>query len=102
MDMFATPLPIFNLRGQETVQTVCGSILSIMILYVTLIFAALKFMHLMARHNPGVNEYVEYDAFNDLTYDIAASDFMMAVAVEDYVTGEVRNDPSFVKLFGSL
>ena len=102
MDLFAAPLPTFNIRGQESVRTLCGSFLSIAIMYVTLIFAALKFMHLMQRHNPGVNAYVEYDAFNDLTYNTAESDFVMAVSVEDYVTGEVKQDPRFVKWFAEL
>ena len=63
MDLFATPLPTFNLRGQEAVPTLCGSILSIIIMYISFIFAALKFMQLLARHNPGVFEHVVYDYF---------------------------------------
>lgn len=74
--------------------------MTILIVYVTFVFASLKLMHLLSHHNPQVNESVEIDAFGpDYIYETATGDFMLAVAVEDYLTGEIKHDPRFVKWF---
>ena len=68
----------------------------------TFLFATLKLQHLLSRHNPSVNTYIEKDAFDDSDIWLGTEneDFMLAVTVVDYATGEVKDDPKFVKWFG--
>ena len=55
----------------------------------------------MSKHNPAVNTFVERNAFDESDVWTGADneDFQMAYTVVDYVTGEVKNDPKFVKWF---
>jgi len=98
MDMFGAPLPTFNVRGEESVRTYTGGFVSIIIIYVAFLFASLKLQHLMSKHNPSVNIFKEEDAFDaDDVWSGDEQDFFMAFAVADFVTGELKNDPRFVK-----
>ena len=42
MDMFAGHLPTFNIKGEQTVSTCIGGLISLIILCVTFIFALMK------------------------------------------------------------
>ena len=65
-------------------------------------FALHKFTHLILKHNPQVNSYEVKDAFgDDYRFETSESDFMLAVAMEDYNTGEIKNDPKYVKWFAN-
>ena len=82
-------------------RTYCGGCVSLVIMYVTLLFALLKLQHLLSKHNPTVNVFTEHAVFgeSDVWTGGENEDFMMAFAVVDYVSGEVRDDLSFVKWF---
>ena len=85
-------------------RTHCGGCVSLVIMYLTFIFATLKLQHLMSKHNPSVNYFVERDAFDDseIWHGDENEDFQLALMVVDFVTGEVKNDPSFVKWYGEI
>lgn len=102
LDMFGAGIPAFNVMGKDQVRTHCGGCLSLVILSVTFLFATLKLQHLLSRHNPSVNTFVEKDAFDDSDIWLGTDneDFMLAVTVVDYATGEVKDDPKFVKWYG--
>ena len=88
VDMFAIDLPKFNMRGEESVKTNIGGCCSIIIIYLSLMYAVHKFNHLVTRHNPQVLSYQVRDVFDvDDRFETSKSDFMLAVAVEDYNTG---------------
>ena len=55
MDMFLSPVPSFNIDGRSHLTTMTGGIITFAILYVTFLYATLKFTHLMSKHNPSVN-----------------------------------------------
>ena len=100
MDMFAADLPKFNMRGEESVKTNIGGCCSIIIIYVSLMYAAHKFNHLVNKHSPQVLSYEVADAFGeDDRLDTSQSDFMLAVALEDFNTGEIKKDPRYVKWY---
>ena len=65
LDMFGAPLPTFNLKGEEKVRTHCGGCTSLIIIYVTFLFATLKLQHLLSKHNPTVNTFVQRDALDE-------------------------------------
>ena len=66
-------------------------------------FSVLKFDHLLSKQNPQVNVYVERDVYDESDEWNAGEDddFIMAFTVGDFVTGEVKDDPKFVKWFAN-
>ena len=80
LDLFGRPLPQANLGGMEQVQTHYGGCISLLFAFITFLFASLKLQHLLSKHNPQVNSFVEESAFDiDDKFSIAShSDFMIA------------------------
>lgn len=102
MDMFGEPLPTFNIKGESDVRTHCGGCLSIIIIYIMILFATLKMQHLLLKHNPSVNIFTERDAFDEthVWYYNDQVDFMMAFAATQlWEARNVKNDTAFVKWF---
>ena len=83
MDMFGEPLPGFNIEGRREVRTYLGGFVSFVIIYILFMFSVLKLQHLLSKHNPVVNSFVERDAFDDsdIWNGEEEQDFMMAFAV---------------------
>ena len=104
LDQFGAPLPGFNVHGEDSVRTYCGGLVSLLIMLLAFLFATLKLQHLLSKHNPSVNNFVERDAFdeNDIWRGEENEDFQMAFAVVDYVSGDVKNDSNFVKWYAEL
>ena len=98
LDIFGQPLPQANLGGQEKVRTHIGGFVSLLFANITFLFAILKLQHLMSKHNPSVNSFVEEGAFDlDEKFSTAdKEDFMMAFQAVTWLDG-VRNDPYYVK-----
>lgn len=66
----------------------------------TFVFALLKLQKFASRSIPSVNQFVKVDAFDETDiFDSDKEGFMMAFALTDYVTGEVKEDPRFIKWF---
>lgn len=103
LDMYKTPLPSFNLDGSTHIRTHCGGLVSLVIILVLFMFSVLKFDHLLSKQNPQVNVYVERDVYDESDEWNAGEDddFIMAFTVGDFVTGEVKDDPKFVKWFAN-
>ena len=97
-DLFAAPLPGFNIGGETTVQSNTGGLVSISILSVTLLFALLKLQDLLTKHNPTISSFVEEDAFGPSDkFDTGHDDFMMAFALVRASKMEPYNDPRYYK-----
>ena len=66
IDMYAAPVPRFNIEGRESIMTCTGTVLTIGVILLTLVFAIVKFQQLMNERSPAmVNEYVEEGAFSE-------------------------------------
>ena len=44
IDLFRKPLPIFNMRGRRAVPTICGAIVTFIIVIVSLLYSTTKFV----------------------------------------------------------
>ena len=100
LDLFGVQLPNFNLRGRETIRTSSGGVMSLGIATITFLFAAVKMVHLTSRFNPNVSYYIENDYFTDeFKFNFGREQFMLAFAVEDYFTLELKADTRYVKYF---
>ena len=64
IDLFAQPLPAFNLKGETTVPTLTGGICTFLIICLFLTYGGLKFIHLMEKHNPQIIQVTELDVFD--------------------------------------
>ena len=57
--MFGQKIPAFNLKGKDTVYTLAGAVMSLLIFIVFAMFAAIKLIHLVRRYNPNVTQLLE-------------------------------------------
>ena len=98
-DLFPAPIPQFNSRGKKAVKTYFGGLISLIMIYLFFLFAVVKFLHLVTRHNPQIVEYDETNAFDaaDEYSPGENNSFMIAVGFQHYLTGEPLNDPRYVK-----
>ena len=100
LDLFQQPLPGFNVRGHSTIPSLAGVICSLLIMLVTLLYAGLKFNHLITRHNPQITTYVERNAIPpNEEFRFLNNGFFFAFGVEGYIDGLPRDDPQYVKMF---
>ena len=61
MDAFGQPLPNFNIKGSDKVNTIAGGFFSLILFGVVFMYSILKFSHLMTKHNPAVSSYFKED-----------------------------------------
>ena len=47
LDVFGEPLPNFNIRGEDRVNTIAGGFLSMILYGVVLLYSTVKFTHLV-------------------------------------------------------
>lgn len=97
-------MPQFNIQGETTIKTSLGSLASIAILLLTVMFGILKLEHLILRKNPSLTispKDLQKDDIN-YKYNTADKDFMMAVAAEDMYTGKLVNDPRYIRWYVSF
>lgn len=80
-----------------------GGFISILFSFITFLYATLKVQHLLSRHNPSINTYVDEGAFDldEKFSPLEQGDFMMAFQVTSWLDGD-KNDPFFVKWIAIL
>ena len=92
--MFGAPAPVLNLRKQNTVKTSIGAVTSMLIVFMTTIFALLKLQKMLLRKRPDVVSFVDEQAFDStMRYSLSENDFAIAFSVESWVDGP-KNDPT--------
>ena len=83
IDMFGAPAPVLNLCKQNTVKTSIGAVMSMLIMFMTIIFALLKLQKMLLRERPDVVSFVDEAAFDsNMRYSLSDNDFMIAFSVE--------------------
>lgn len=99
MDAFGQSLPAFILKGRKKVQTRLGGVTTILIVTVVLMYAGLKFTHLISKHNPVMSSYFKEDYYSSgETVDLSQKNFRMGISVESYLAPiQQKNDPRYVK-----
>ena len=99
MDAFGESLPTFILKGRKKVQTRIGGVTTILICTVVLMYAGLKFSHLMDKHNPVMSSYYKEDYYaNGEAVNLSERNFRMAVSVENlYGSFKLKDDERYVK-----
>lgn len=99
LDMFGQKIPSFNLKGKDTVYTMAGSLMSLAIMIVLLLFASIKFIHLSERYNPNVSQLLVKNFFSETDQLVLKDeDFRLAFTLEDYFKPEMKIDVRYVKI----
>ena len=68
--MFGKPLPNFNIKGRDHVNTIAGGFLSMILYGVVLLYGAIKFGHLVSKHNPQIATYLMEDSMADVVTNL--------------------------------
>ena len=96
-DAFSKPIPAFNIKGKDRVNTRIGGLITILISFTVLMYAAIKFSHLSTKKNPQMSQYYQ-DVPKDVREDVRDQGFRIAVSIEDYISPKkFKNDPKYVK-----
>ena len=97
VDLYGRDIPSFSMQGETRVSTSMGGIMTLIIVYVTFLYATLKFQHLVERNNPQVVQWKKNDVLHDEVFHVDEDKFMMAFAIEDFVTYDSKTDPRYLK-----
>ena len=98
IDLFQQPLPAFNYRGQTTVASWPGGLVSFIIAIVMMIYGAIKLVQLLNRANPNVSSYVEQNFFDSSeVIDLKEKKIRFAFGIEGFLDKELKNDTRYVK-----
>ena len=99
-DAFGEPVPGFNVKGQNTVTSRTGGMITLLISIVVILYAAVKFVHLYTRHNPLLSSYYQDVTANEILDLSEQKEFKIAFSVEDYTEPrKLKNSPEYVKLY---
>ena len=98
-DAFGEPVPGFNVKGQNTVTSRTGGMITLLISSVVILYAAVKFIHLYTRHNPLLSSYYQDVTANEILNLSEQKEFKIAFSIEDYnEPKKQKNNPEYVKL----
>lgn len=91
LDIFGVPIPSFNLKGKMTVQTGIGGVVSFFIMLIMVLYASLKFIHLIEKENPNVSEshIPNYYGIDD-EINLSEIDFHFAFSMEGVLSNESK------------
>ena len=96
-DLFKAQMPKFGLSGKESQASWCGTVVSLIILALMLIYAWLKFEVLMNRSNPQVSTTEEKSALDETdVLNLNSSKLRFAFHAENFENEPVM-DPRYVK-----
>lgn len=85
LDLFKSSLPSFNLRGETELASSCGTVISMCILGIMLVYASLKMMSLTTRSNPSITTVVNEDYFDSTeVLNYAERGLRFAFTIEGY------------------
>ena len=96
LDKFAAALPSFTFAGRTNVPTLTGALMSIIVLMLTFGFFLVKLQFMLIRKNPFISTNKETIDFDEI-YDTGSNEFMMAFAMEHYVTKEPMTDSRYTR-----
>ena len=91
------------MRGRESIPSYLGAFLSFGIAMVMLVYASIKFSHLMMKHNPTIASFtVEGDIDPEDRFNFRDNGLKFAFGIEGFIDQELKEDPRYVKFFARL
>lgn len=105
LDMFSEQLPQFNLRGEQTKASWCGTLSSLILLTLMISYGSLKLETLLQRKNPTISFSEKISAFDESTVlDLksAGLKFAFTAEKENGTTYELVNDSRYVRFMATV
>ena len=97
-DMFGSPLPGFNLKGQKTMKTNLGALVSLFQITLVILFASVKFIELESRAGYDISSHDQlYLSSRSNPANFSELDFKVAVSFVGYRDQQFKNDSKYVK-----
>ena len=91
-------MPRFNIKGNDSVNTIAGGVFSIALYMVVIMYATIKCSHLLTKHNPNISSYFKIDEMQETAVNLNENKFRFAFSIENvYGIKEQKNDPRYVK-----
>ena len=90
-------MPIFNMRGQDSVKTNCGACVSLLILTLFILYTLLKLEHLALRKNPSINIVATTLEPGERFFNTGHEDFTMAFAVRSGKDDVPKSDTRYIQ-----
>ena len=91
LDLLSAPVPKFNIKGETSVKTYCGGLVSIIITIATTYFALHRFNILMNKKNPLISTYTDQSLISHAdTFSVGEKSkygFQMAFGLRNYQKG---------------
>ena len=96
--MFRQPLPSFNLKGNENVNTVLGALGTLMFGLIIMLYASVKFWHVATVKGATITVYDEPYKTNEKTIiNLNDFNFRVAFGFYGYYDRELKIDPNYVR-----
>ena len=100
LDRFGQPIPAFNMKGKDKVNTIAGGFFSIILFMTLFMYSSFKFTYLVTKHNPNISTYIKEDEMFGTVLNLNERNFRFAFTVEPYYNPtKQKNDPRYVKYF---
>ena len=98
MDGFGKEIPSFNLRGENRVNSVCGGVVTTVILTLVLIYASMKAIDLVEKRNPTTSQGTIEDEFSQAyVLNFNEVNHRFAFSVESGLNPIGKNASQYVK-----
>ena len=102
IDMFGANLPMFNIEGRQKVSSVTGAICTIMLMCIFLMYASLKLVQMITKHNPQISELIETNFYSSDDNSVERINldeigFNLAFSVEGRKDRVRKDDAKYVK-----
>ena len=98
VDIFGAKVPTFNIQGSSKVNSNAGGLLTLLLFFLSIGFAARRLENLLLNRVSYVTTYNDDEAFEELgaSVNLLDNDFAVAFGIDDWQDG-IRNDPRYVK-----
>ena len=84
-------------------NTIVGGICSLALYMTLLMYASIKFNHLVTKHNPNISSFELVDELIGQSINLNKQNFRFAFTIESYKKPKVqKNDPRYVKYIFQL
>ena len=80
-DNFAKDLPMFNINGKSTIGTVLGGVLTMLLMILTISYAASTLLEVMQPENPVVNVNDHKDYYENQRLNFNEADVRFAIGI---------------------
>jgi hypothetical protein len=99
LDLFGAA-PGFNIGGKKRVGSICGFIVTLLIVCVMLIYGVPKLINVITKADIKVSNQVLNAIFNEFTlFNVKENNFMFAFGVQDLNDGSNKDDENYIKWY---